>query len=137
MLTKGNCSGCRGGAVNVAGDLKCNSVVFKLNTVGAKKYGGAAHIAGSTSSGTIKNCSFHQNSAEQDGGALAVVDFATAIVISSNFENNTANYGGAMSSNSNEGQGSGGNAASAHRSLSNKGSVNSNGSNKQNQNVYT
>ena len=46
------------------------------------------------------------------------------------------NYGGAMSSNSNEGQGSGGNAASAHRSLSNKGSVNSNGSNQQHQNVY-
>lgn len=35
------------------------------------------------------------------------------------------NYGGAISSNSNEGPGSAGNPASAHRSLSNNGSVNS------------
>lgn len=38
------------------------------------------------------------------------------------------NYGGAMSSNSNDGPGSAGNAASAHRSFSNNGSVNSDAS---------
>lgn len=38
------------------------------------------------------------------------------------------NYGGAISSNSNDGPSSAGNAASAHRSLSNNGTVNSDAS---------
>ena len=89
-----------GGAVYIGGssystgsahDNLIDNCSFEKNTA---DYGGAVYVANTGENTTIKDSNFTENSAQLQGGAVAV--YAPTEIISSRFDSNTAENGGAM-----------------------------------------
>ena len=89
-----------GGAVYIGGssystgsahDNLIDNCSFEKNTA---DYGGAVYVANTGENTTIKDSNFTENSAQLQGGAVAV--YAPTEIISSRFDSNTAENGGAV-----------------------------------------
>ncbi|WP_295115367.1 right-handed parallel beta-helix repeat-containing protein [uncultured Methanobrevibacter sp.] len=59
-------------------------------------YGGAIRIQGNSRELLIDNCTFKNNVASQDGGAISRYESSSVDIINSNFEGNSAPWGGAV-----------------------------------------
>ena len=95
-----NCTfkGCRasyGGGVQSQGQTNLK-IIGSTFVNGNAKYGGAIHINGNTKQMTIDGCNFINNVASEDGGAISRYESSSVDIINSNFEGNSAQWGGAI-----------------------------------------
>ncbi|WP_405308192.1 hypothetical protein [Methanobrevibacter sp.] len=95
-----NCTfkGCRasyGGGVQSQGQTNLR-IIGSTFVNGNAKYGGAIHINGNTKQMTIDGCNFINNVASEDGGAISRYESSSVDIINSNFEGNSAQWGGAI-----------------------------------------
>jgi len=87
-----NSAGRDGGGINSFGKLEIHNSVFESNV---STYGGAIHIVQEPAGpGYCADSLFYKNKANQQGGAIRIVDYTAPVFTGCEFIENTARYGG-------------------------------------------